>query len=67
MSAIQSGTRLVAALKAEGFPLPDHVRECRLVMTAQQAIVLQYDIFIGADDLARLGRALVRLADESTP
>lgn len=63
-NTIRSGRRLVDALKAEGFPLPDYVREARLIMTAQHAIVVQYDLFIGSDDLARLGRALVRLADD---
>jgi hypothetical protein len=63
MSARIVGTfHLVEALAAEGFPLPDDVREARLVMGVAEAFLIQYDVFVTEENLAKLGRALQRLA-----
>jgi len=55
---------LDAALKAEGFPLPENCREVRLVLGVDAAMLLQYDVFVTSEDLDRLGRAFVRMAEE---
>ena len=53
--------KLLEALQAEGFPIPLDCREARLVMGVSQAFVIQYDVYITDENLARFGRALVRL------
>lgn len=55
--------RLVDALKAEGFPLPDDCRDARLIMGVNSAFMLQYDVFVSAENLGKFGRALQRLAE----
>jgi hypothetical protein len=58
------GTFLLAeALKAEGFPLPDAVKQARLLMPAHGVFVIQYDVLVSGETLAQLGRALTRLAE----
>ena len=67
MKLLTGGKALVEALRAEGYPLPEHVAEMRLVITPSRAMMLQYDLFISEEDLGRLGRAFVRLAEASPP
>lgn len=64
MSRIMGTFTLAEALKAEGFPLPDNCREARLVMGVHTAFVLQFDVFVTEENLARLGRAFQRMAEE---
>lgn len=64
MKQIISTRQLVDALKLEEFPLPDHCREARLVMGLNQGFMIQYDVFLTGENLAKLGRALQRLATD---
>lgn len=64
MSTRVIGTRhLLDALKAEAFPIPDECREARLVMGVDAAMMIQYDVFVTGENLTKLGRALLRLAE----
>jgi hypothetical protein len=51
------------ALKAEDYPLPDGCREVRMVMGINTPFLLQFDVMPSGDNLAKLGRAFVRLAE----
>jgi hypothetical protein len=62
MSRIIGTFRLLEALMAEGFPIPDECREARLVMGVDCALVIQYEVFVTDENLLKLGRALQRLA-----
>ena len=64
-SRLMSTRRLAEALKAEGFPLPEDCSEVRLVMGVNQAMLLQFDVYVRAENLVRLGRALIRIEEES--
>ena len=55
---------LAEALKAEGFPIPEHCAEARLLMPATGAFMLEYRVFVTADYLGQLGRALQRLGGD---
>ena len=55
--------QLVEALKAEGFPIPEQCREARIVMGVNSAFIVQYDVFVTVENLARLGRAFQRMAE----
>lgn len=54
---------LKEALEAEGFPLPADCGEVRLVLGVHKAMMLEYDVFVSGENLARLGRALLRIAE----
>lgn len=56
---------LKKALEAEGFQLPDHCGEVRLVMDVNRPFVLQYDVFVDEDQLVKVGKALARIGEES--
>ena len=62
MSIMVNTRRLVDALKDEGFPMPDQCREARVVMGVDRAFMVQYDVFLTNEDLAKLGRALQSVA-----
>jgi len=66
MGHIMGTFRLPEALKAEGFPLPANVRSMRLLMGVDDAIVIQYDVFVPDDDVGKFGRALARLAQPTS-
>lgn len=55
---------LAQALDEEGFPLPQECREARVVMGVDQALMIQYDVFLTTENIARLGRALQRFAEK---
>lgn len=61
---IPSTLFLVEALEVEGFPLPDQCREARVIMGIDNAFMIQYDVFLTDDTLAKLGRALQRVAEK---
>ncbi len=63
-TGIPTTRNIVDALKAEGFELPKNCREARLVMGINQMFVVQYDVFLDGEDLARLGRALQQIGDD---
>jgi hypothetical protein len=62
--AIMTTRALYEALKAEGFPLPENCGEVRLVMGVNAVMLLQYDVFITDENLARLGLAFLRMAEK---
>lgn len=66
MSRILSTRDLDKYLKAEGFPLPDDCAEIRLLLGVNKPFILQYDIFVSGENLARLGRAFVKMAERDT-
>ena len=67
MAARILGTfNLPQMMKEEGFPLPEHCREARLILSVDSAIMVQYDVLLTEETLAQLGRALVRLATEGS-
>jgi hypothetical protein len=63
MERIVSTRALLEALKVEGFPIPDHCREARLVMGVNEAFLIQFDVFLTNENLAKLGRALQRIGE----
>ena len=65
MAYLLSTRRLVDALKAEGFPLPDDCAEARLVMRPADTFMIEYRVFVSEENLRKFGRALQRIADES--
>jgi hypothetical protein len=74
MEQIAGTFRLLEALKAEGFSMPEECREARLVMGVDCALVIEFDVYVTNENLVKLGRALQRLAklneetyDDSTP
>lgn len=64
MVTIIGGIRLVDALKAEGIELPPNCADIELVMPVDGVIVLKYIELMTDDRLAKLGRALTRLAEQ---
>jgi hypothetical protein len=54
---------LYEALVAEGFQLPKHCADVRLVLPVDGAVQLHYEVFVEGTDLAKLGRALERMGD----
>jgi hypothetical protein len=59
---------LLQALKAEDYSLPEGCTEVRLVMGVNAGFLLQFDVYVNQRNLAKLGRALQRLAeDEPVP
>lgn len=61
---IATSYRLAEALKAEGFPLPVECASVRLLMSGPgEPMMLQYDVYLSTDDLAKLGRALQWVAE----
>jgi hypothetical protein len=56
--------RVHDALKAEGFPIPDNCREARVIVGVNQALMIQYDVFLDKDNIAKLGRALQRMGEK---
>lgn len=64
--AVKMSTRgLDAALLAEGFALPPNCREVRLIASPNSALMLQYDTYVTDEDLAKVGRALIRMGEEA--
>lgn len=62
MAHIISTNKLLEALEAEGFPIPDHCLEARVIFSVDSAIAIEYDVCLTDEDLGKLGRALQRLA-----
>jgi len=56
-----SPPHLYDALKAEGFMLPDECGDVTMTMPVDGMFQLHYIVNLTADDIARIGRALVRL------
>lgn len=54
---------LFDALKFEGFDLPEGAANVRLSSARGSVFVLSYDLLIEGEALAKLGRALVRVAE----
>jgi hypothetical protein len=63
MAQFSNTNHLVDALKAEGFPLPENCRHARLLVGVNTAFVMEYECNIADADLAKLGRALERVAE----
>lgn len=61
--ALPMAFRLAAALKAEGFPLPDQCREARVVMGVDKVLMIEYDVFLTDEDLSKLGRAMQKVGE----
>src|SRR4029450_451179 len=60
--AIMTTRALYEAVKAEGFPLPENCGEVLVVMGVNAVMLLQYDVFITDENLARLGLGFLRMA-----
>jgi hypothetical protein len=56
---------LYDALKAEGFQLPRECRDVLLVMPVDGVYVLRYEVNLLPEDLAMVGRALMRIGDRT--
>ena len=63
MSTVIGTFRLEHALKAENFPLPEDCAEARLVMEPNSPFQIEYRVNVTTENLAKLGRALQRLAE----
>jgi hypothetical protein len=57
-----SSVGLYAALRAEGYTLPKNCADIELELPVDGAVVVRCRLLLDADDVACLGRALVRLA-----
>jgi hypothetical protein len=55
---------LHAALQVEGFTLPENCREVRLILGVDAVMLLQFDVFVTDENLARLGRAFLRMSEK---
>jgi hypothetical protein len=53
---------LAKALDDEGFILPEHCREVRLIMNYDRPMMMQIDILLTPDDVTKIGRALAAIA-----
>lgn len=56
---------LYEALKAEGYRMPDEVSDVYLTMPIDGLYQLHYTINLQDEDLAKLGRALQKMAEAS--
>lgn len=63
MQPMKDTLSLVKALDAEGFPLPQHCREARVILGVDRDFMLQYDVLLTPEAMAQLGRALQRVAE----
>lgn len=52
------------ALKAEGFELPKECADVNLVFPVDGVLMIKYDCFVTHEDLAKIGRAMIRMAEE---
>jgi len=55
------GRELADALKLEGL-LPENVKRVDLEMSADDLVVLKYEVFVDAEMMMRLSRALAAMA-----
>lgn len=65
-SALPEGVRgvsLFEALEREEFALPKHCANVRLSVGGGQVFVLAYEVLVEGEDLAKLGRAIARVAE----
>lgn len=67
MNKVITHVGLPEALEAEGFELPEACREVRLIMGIDEAFMLQFDVFLTPENMAKLGRALQKLAERQAP
>jgi hypothetical protein len=58
---IPTTLNLMQALEDTGYPLPKECREVRLVMGVDSPFILQFDVMLTAEDLARIGAALQKI------
>ena len=59
------GERLGTALIDAGFSLPRNCRNVRLITEWDNAVSLQFEVFLEPDDLDKVSAALARLAKEA--
>lgn len=64
MARLIGGYQLVDALREEGIELPPNCGDVELVMPVDGVIVLKYIELMTDERLAKLGRALTRLAEQ---
>lgn len=61
-----NGRPLYEALKAEGYTLPDKCGDVTLVMSVDEIYKLHFVVYVDAETLAKIGRALVRVAGSTS-
>ncbi len=66
MARVISTYGLYEALKAEGFLLPDECADVQMLMPIDGMYQLAYKVNLRDEDLVKLGRALVRLAERKS-
>ena len=66
MPNLLSSANLCEVLQEEGFELPRECRDVRLVMDVDSALELHYVCFVTAEDLAKIGRALMHLGERQS-
>lgn len=65
MARVISTHGLYEALKAEGFILPDECADVHMTMPIDGLYQLHYTVNLRDEDMIKLGRAFIRMAEES--
>ena len=52
---------LYDALRAEGFPIPTYCHDVRLDMTVDGVFTMNFNVFLTAENMSQLGRALAAI------
>ena len=64
MATIIGTIGLYEALLAEGYALPEHCADIRIDMGVDTAVTLTFTQYVTDEDLAKLGRAMARMAGQ---
>lgn len=64
-AVIASAVPMIDALRAEGFPVPQHCQEARIMMTVDAVLCIHYEVWLTNEDLVKIGRALQRVGESA--